>query len=113
MVNLVQDKVSILAALVASAATPLLDGQPGLGAVQSLNLAFYSTQRTIASCGGFRYRPTTSVIFIQNLRIARQLEGFRAMWLQLVQLACGGSASARKVWMVFGILLRAGDGAPL
>jgi len=35
MVNLVQDKESISAALVASAATPLFDWQPGLVAVQS------------------------------------------------------------------------------
>src|ERR1035438_939854 len=66
------------------AATPLLDWQPGLGAVQSLNLAFFVDAEN--DCLLRRIQVQTHDIghLLQKLRIARQLEGFRAMWPKLV-----------------------------
>src|ERR1035438_5281467 len=74
-------------------ATPFLDGQSGLSAIQRLNLAFFIDAehdcllRRVQTCA----LPICHLL--QKLRIARQLESLRAMWLQLVgapDIADGG-----------------------
>src|ERR1035438_3027382 len=64
---------------------PFLIGKPGWLRSSAWIWLFSSTQSTIACCGGFRYRPTTSVNFSRNLASRDSLKvfvrcGFR-LWL--------------------------------
>src|SRR5271157_387347 len=55
---------------------PFLIGNPGCVRSSAWIWLFSSTQRTIACCGGFRYRPTTSVIFSRNFGSRDNLKAF-------------------------------------
>src|ERR1022692_3674213 len=65
-------------------ATPFLDGQSGLSAIQRLNLAFFIDTEHDCLLRRIQVQSNHVGHLLQKLRIARQLESLRAMWLQLV-----------------------------
>src|ERR1035438_8068235 len=67
---------------------PFLIGKPGWVRSSAWIWLFSATQSTIASCGGFRYRPTTSVIFSRNFGSRDSLKVF---------VRCGCSLWARQI----------------
>src|SRR5947209_17067462 len=73
---------------------PFLIGSPGWVRSSAWIWLFSSTQSTIDCCGGFRYRPTTSVIFSRNFGSRESLKvsvrcGCR-LWAR--QIGCGSHA---------------------
>src|SRR5450755_3985936 len=62
---------------------PFLMGNPGWERSSAWIWLFSSTHNTIACCGGFRYRPTTSVNFSRNLASRDSLNVFVRCGLRL------------------------------
>src|SRR6266704_1553236 len=74
---------------------PFLIGNPGCVLSSAWIWLFSSMQSTIASCGGFRYRPTTSVIFSKNFG-SRDSLNFFVRW--------GCSLWARQILLTVDLL---------
>ncbi len=68
------------------AATALLEGQAGLGAVQSLNLALFIDTKNDGLVGRIEIEADNIGQFFEKLRIARQLERLRPMRFEVVAL---------------------------
>src|ERR1700733_13355604 len=65
-------------------ATALLEGQAGLRAVQSLNLALFINTKNDGFVGWIEIEADNIGQFFEKLRITRQLESLRAMGLNVV-----------------------------
>src|SRR3954462_15081384 len=63
---------------------PFLQGQAGLSAVQSLNLALFIHTQNHGFVGWIEIEADNVSQLFEKLRIARQLECFRAMWLDVI-----------------------------
>src|SRR5947208_9605748 len=77
------------------AASPLLDRQPRLRAIQRLNLALFVYAQDDRLLRGFRYRPTTSVIFSRNFGSRESLK---------VSVRCGCRLWARQILLTVDLL---------
>src|ERR1019366_2561553 len=70
-------------------------GNPGCVRSRACIWLFSSTQSMIACCGGFRYRPTTSVIFSRNFGSRESLK---------VSVRCGCRLWARQILLTVDLL---------